>query len=199
MGWWARVLRSRYYIPASLLVSLLLLVGIGVDVLARLGAWPPAAFRPHPSVLITGPGAGASPSATAPAATLDAYVLGAVRSPGAYTLPADARIRDLVAVAGGFLSTADPTRVNLAGALTSGEGVYVPRVGETIPAEIGGRLDLNAASVDDLRNALGISLTIARKIVAYRDAHGPFTAVSQLLLVPVSRTTYDRIKDLVTI
>jgi DNA uptake protein ComE-like DNA-binding protein len=47
--------------------------------------------------------------------------------------------------------------------------------------------------------ALGITLTTARKIVAYRTAHGDFTAVSQLLLVPISRTVYDRIKDLVTV
>jgi DNA uptake protein ComE-like DNA-binding protein len=60
-------------------------------------------------------------------------------------------------------------------------------------------VNLNIASVTDLHNALGISTTVARKIVTYRSAHGTFTAVSQLLLVPVSKATYDRINDLVAI
>ena len=64
-----------------------------------------------------------------------------------------------------------------------------------LPFERGGKIDLNAASADELHRALGISLTIARRIVTYRAAHGAFSAVSQLLLVPVSKTTYDRIKD----
>jgi site-specific DNA recombinase len=58
---------------------------------------------------------------------------------------------------------------------------------------------INVASAEDLHNALGISLSIARRIVAYRAAHGSFTAISQLLLVPISRAEYDKIAPLVTI
>jgi competence protein ComEA len=72
-------------------------------------------------------------------------------------------------------------------------------VGETVPLTLGGKLDINVASADDLHNALGVSLTIARRIVAYRVAHGSFTAISQLLLVPITRSEYDKVKDLVTV
>jgi len=44
-----------------------------------------------------------------------------------------------------------------------------------------------------------VSAEIARRIVAYRAAHGPFTAISQLLLAPISQTTYDRICLLITV
>ena len=80
-----------------------------------------------------------------------------------------------------------------------GSSVYVPRKGEVIPAEINGKLDLNQASATELHNALGLSTTICKRVVAYRTAHGNFTAISQLLLVPVSQTTFDRIKNLVAV
>jgi competence ComEA-like helix-hairpin-helix protein len=89
--------------------------------------------------------------------------------------------------------------VSLAGALAHGGTANVPRVGESIPATLGGKLNINSASERDFRYALGISSEIAQRIVAYRTQYGPFTAVSQLLLVPISQTTYDRIRLLVTV
>ena len=55
------------------------------------------------------------------------------------------------------------------------------------------------ASASDLHHALGITLAIANRIVAYRAAHGAFTAISQLLLVPISLSEYNKIKALITI
>jgi competence protein ComEA len=106
---------------------------------------------------------------------------------------------DLIAAAGGALANADLTRVNLAAVVTDGESVYVPPYGEVVPSERGGKIDLNAATAEQLHQALEITRTTARKIVAYRTAHGDFTAVSQLLLVPISRSSYDHIKDRVTV
>jgi competence protein ComEA len=125
--------------------------------------------------------------------------MGAIATPGVYTLPPDACVHDAIAAAGGATREADLTRVNLAEPLRDGASVDVPCAGETILVWLAGKVNLNSASEQDLRYALSISLTIAKRIVAYRDAHGPFTAVSQLLLVPISRSEYDRIKDLVTV
>lgn len=191
-GWPARLLAARAFVPISLALMLILFGGIGAGVMQRMGNWPPQFAQPRPTVVITGPGVDRL-------TTFQAYVLGAVRLPGVYTLPDTARIRDLIQAAGGALSTADLVRVNLASRVADGQSVYVPEVGEVVPLERGGKLDLNVASADEMHRALGISLTIARRIVAYRADHGNFTAVSQLLLVPISRTSYDRIKDLVTI
>jgi competence protein ComEA len=111
-----------------------------------------------------------------------------------YTLAAVARVSDLVQAAGGLTPDADLTRVDLAAHVADGQEVYVPRIGEVVPADLNGLVNLNVATAQELHDALGISLEIAQRIVAYRTAHGPFTAVSQLLLVPISRSTYDRIK-----
>jgi competence protein ComEA len=75
----------------------------------------------------------------------------------------------------------------------------VPRVGEVISPSVGALVNVNTATAQELHNALGISLIIAQRIVAYRVGHGNFTVVSQLLLVPISRSTYDRIRYLVTV
>jgi competence protein ComEA len=99
----------------------------------------------------------------------------------------------------GALPTADLTRVNLASPVSDGQSIYVPQVGEQVPLELGGKIDINLATAQQIHDALNISLTIARRIVDYRAKHGNFTAVSQLLLVPISKAEYDRIKDLVTV
>ncbi|HEV2461283.1 MAG TPA: helix-hairpin-helix domain-containing protein [Ktedonobacterales bacterium] len=187
LEWLARPLRSRAYLPISLSLTVVLLAGTSLDLIVRAGAWPPAFLRPHPAIVITNPGVSVT-------ATIQASVLGAVRSPGVYTLVRGSHVQDLVEAAGGVLTTADLSRVELGAVLADGQSVYVPHSGEQIPVERNGKIDLNAATATQLRDALGITLTTARHIVDYRAAHGRFTAVSQLLLVPVSRTIYDRIK-----
>ncbi len=185
-----RLLAWRYYTICSLLLAAALTSGLAYVLLQRTGNWPPAFARAHPTVAITGPGISQQ---------VEGYVLGAVLRPGVYSLHRGARVRELVVAAGGLLDNADITRVDLAGLLADGQSVYVPRLGEQVPLELGGKLNLNVADATDLHNALGVTTSVARKIVAYRASHGPFTAVSQLLLVPVSQATYDRIKDLVTV
>lgn len=185
-----KLLAWRYFTVCSLLLTCALTAALVYELLQRTGNWPPAFTRANPTVAITGPSVNQ---------TVEGYVLGAVLRPGVYSLHRGARVRELVEAAGGLLDNADITRVDLAGLLADGQSVYIPRLGEQTPLQLGGKLNLNVASATDLHNALGITSSVARKIVAYRVAHGPFTAVSQLLLVPVSQATYDRIKDLITV
>ena len=192
VSWLRRMLRSRVYAVVSVALMMALAAATAVGVLERLGDWPPVLVQTRSAVTISGPGIG-------PSATIQAYVLGAVRQPGVYALPDGSRVHNLIQAAGGAMPGADLTRVNLAAVVSDGQSVYVPVAGEQVPLEIGGKVDVNTASAQDLHHALGLSLTIAGKIVTYRTAHGNFTAVSQLLLVPISRATYDKIKDLVTV
>lgn len=188
----ARLLGSRHYMAVSTTLALMLLAATAAAALAHTGSFPPAFLQTQKPITITGPGVAGSTH-------IQVYALGAVRTPGVYTLTEGARVHDLIEFAGGVLSDADLSNINLAAALTDGMSVYVPLVGEVVPLERGGKIDLNAATAEQLHNALGITLTTARHIVAYRADRGGFTAVSQLLLVPISRTIYDRIKDLVTV
>jgi DNA uptake protein ComE-like DNA-binding protein len=191
-GWFTARLRSSYFAPLILAVIVVLIVGIAVQLLALAGAFP-GSRAPQNRIVITGPGR------TGNGDQIQAYVLGAVVSAGVYALPRGSRVHDLVAAAGGATVDADLARVSLAGELADGGTIYIPRVGETIPPTLGGKLNINTASERDFRYALGLSADIAQRIVAYRTAHGPLTAISQLLLVPITQTTYDRIRLLVTV
>ncbi len=185
---------GRAFIPVGAMLGLILLAGTGVQIGMWWGWSLPAQWLPqHHTIQITGPGVDQASSA------IHAYLLGAVQAPGVYALTDGARVSDLVRAAGGLLPDADAARVDLAARVADGQEIYVPRVGEVVPPDLSGLVNLNAASAQDLHDALGISLDVARRIVAYRATHGTFTAVSQLLLVPISRATYDRIKYLVTV
>ncbi len=143
---------------------------------------------------------------------LHVYVVGAVKHPGVYILPVGARVYLLLEAAGGALPNADLVTLNLAAPLTDGQEVYVTVIGEKPPTYIGGvpgpgtsgtanagqLVNINTATVDEMRQSLHISATTAQNIVNYRQQNGPFTSIDQLQLV-VSKTIYNKIKGLVTV
>ncbi|HLX41590.1 MAG TPA: helix-hairpin-helix domain-containing protein, partial [Ktedonobacteraceae bacterium] len=59
-------------------------------------------------------------------------------------------------------------------------------------------VNINTASVDQLRTELHVSSTTANAIVNYRLQNGPYTSIDQLLQV-VSKEIYDHIQNQVTV
>ncbi len=128
-----------------------------------------------------------------------------------YTLPTDARVYQLLQAAGGPLPKANLVALNMAARLTDGQEVYVTVIGEVPPTYLGGvpganpntansgtLVNINTASVEEMRQILHVSAATAQKIIDYRQQHGNYTSVDQLLQV-VSRSIYDRIRKLVTV
>jgi competence protein ComEA len=130
------------------------------------------------------------------------YIAGAVTHPGTYTLPATARIKDVIGVAGGLLSSADPARVNPAAPIFDGEAIYVPRYGEILTDAASAtnlKVNINIATAATLHTQLGLSNKVATAIVTYREQHGPYKSVEDLLLVPISQTIYKKISPRVIV
>jgi len=130
------------------------------------------------------------------------YVTGAVVHAGVYQLLPTDRVADAVARAGGTTSQADLVQINMAAKVFDGEEVAVPTIGGTPVKNLASpaiSVNINVASDTTMHIELGITLKLAKTIIVYRQAHGPFTAVEQLLRVPVSLTIYKRIKDHVSI
>ncbi len=61
-------------------------------------------------------------------------------------------------------------------------------------------VDLNTATVEELTALPGIGDVIARRIVAYRQAHGPFTSLEELAEVEgIGQKRIEGIQDYVTL
>ncbi len=138
---------------------------------------------------------------------IQVYIIGAVQHPGVYTLTSNARVYQLLQAAGGALSNANLTVINMAARLSDGQEVYLPHIGETpIPGMTGtvsstdqsGLVNINSASADQLKQSLNLSSKSAQEIVTYRLQHGAFSSVNALAQV-LSKAVYDKIKDKVTI
>src|SRR5438132_7059075 len=131
------------------------------------------------------------------------FVSGAVVHPGLYRVTASSRVTDAVAAAGGITADADPGRMpDLAARVHDGRQVNVPfrRAGAAAAGVRATRLDLNTASVDELRALPGMPDGLAEAIVEARDLWGPFAAVSDLrTLLGVDPATVAALRPLVVV
>lgn len=140
------------------------------------------------------------------------HVAGAVAEPGVYQLVGDARVRDAIIAAGGPTDLADSNALNLAASVADGVRVYVPVIGEAVPAthDIGAAsagadqppglpVDVNAAGASELERLPGVGPATAAAIVTDRERNGPFLDVDDLDRVPgIGPAKLDALRDLVT-
>lgn len=139
------------------------------------------------------------------------HVAGAVLRPGVQRLPAGSRVIDAVDAAGGLSPDADASRVNLAAELVDGSQVYVPAVGEVVPAAVGGSgdpgsdgsggiIDLNTADAALLESLPGVGPATAAAIIDHRERNGPFASVEGLLEVRgIGEAKLAQLRDLVRV
>lgn len=149
------------------------------------------------------------------AATLPIVVdiRGEVAAPGVYELAPGARLQDAIVAAGGLTEEADLSTLNLARRLRDGELLVMlalPGPGSTpiVPAtgsdadgaqDARVRININTATTDELEALPEIGAVTAARIVAYREEHGPYRAVDDLIHVQgISDRTIDGFRELVT-
>lgn len=141
------------------------------------------------------------------------YVCGAVNAPGIYTLAANSRLYEAIALAGGFSSEADPAYHNLARSIADGERIYILSVAETkvlsteqqVSGEEGVQnastgatalINLNTATAEQLMELPGIGESRAADILEYRKRIGQFTAIEEIMNVSgIGNAMFEKIKD----
>lgn len=138
-------------------------------------------------------GGAASGGATTPStARLTVDVAGKVRRPGIAVLPPGSRVVDALEAAGGARRGVDLTALNLARPLVDGEQILVGVAAPTgVPATLGdpgaatsgALVNLNTADPVTLETLPGVGPVTAGAIVTWRDEHGGFSAVAELLEV----------------
>ena len=147
------------------------------------GLW--LASRPVPrGVEVTLP----SPIAAKPAIV---HVTGGVANPGVYTLPPDARVLDAIEAAGGLVDPDSTNNLNLAQLVVDGQRIIVSdgSIPTTDNVEISGRtqdgrIDLNSANAELLKELPGIGEVRAKLIIEWRMTHSPFTSADDLIAIP---------------
>ncbi|MFW5670306.1 MAG: helix-hairpin-helix domain-containing protein [Acetivibrio ethanolgignens] len=125
------------------------------------------------------------------------HVCGEVKKPGMYYMAPESRVNDAIEAAGGFTEIAREDSVNLARSLQDGEQLYVHSADEEVSD---GRININMASKEQLMQLPGIGEAKAEAIVAYRNHHGSFMAVEDLLKIEgIKDGVLEKIKDKITI
>ena len=139
-----------------------------------------------------------------PPKVLIVYITGEIRKPGVYKLSDDARIFQLIEMAGGFTSKADTESLNLAETLADGVHVHIgaklqeqqeeaPRipgmpasrasVQSGIQTRSPGLININTAAASELESLPGIGPALAQRIIEYRNTHGNFSRPEDLINV----------------
>ena len=74
------------------------------------------------------------------------------------------------------------------------------RESEPVTPEVSGPVDINTATIEQLQTLKGIGPALAQRILDYREEHGPFTSVEDLLNVKgIGEATLNAFRDHVTV
>ena len=137
-------------------------------------------------------------------AVFPVYVSGWVANPGVVEVVEGSIVADAVEAAGGALDGALLEAINLARPLVTGDHVQIPGPGDptalTQGGDVGGLISPNRADVSQLVELPGVGPVLAERIVAHREANGPFQTVEDLLDVPgIGEAKLSAIRDLIVV
>lgn len=131
-------------------------------------------------------------------------VKGEVSNPGVYKVDNDARVNDVILLAGGFTENADALPVNLAQRIQDEMTIIVPKIGDAnITSEYenstsmsDGKVKINYATQAEIESLSGIGPSKAQIIIQYREENGLFKEVEDLLNISgIGEKTLENIRD----
>ena len=170
---------------------------VAVILVVGVVAWLGINARSDESSGMPEPAAISGDSGTAPSAEpseIIVSVIGEVAEPGLQTLEPGARVADALDAAQP-LPGADTIALNHAQRLSDGQQLHIlpsgaappPAPGEPAPADGNGistgGVSLNNATAEELTELKGVGEVTAQAIVAYREEHGGFQDIEELLEV----------------
>ena len=140
-------------------------------------------------------------------------VKGEVHHPGVYQMKAENRVKDLIEAAGGFTPLADDQKLNLAQLLGDQMVIVVPKKGEEVNSELAqaptsqkkevgkeGKVNINTATVEELKTLKGIGEKKAEAIIEYRKKNGSFKNKEELMKVRgIGKKLYESFQERVIV
>lgn len=143
------------------------------------------------------------------------HICGAVKNPGVYEVMDGSRLFEAIELAGGLSKNAAEDYVNLAQVITDGTKYDIPTTDEVTKEDYLNQVEvkqanegtkskgsdsklqvnINTADIDGLCQIPGIGETKAKNIIAYREEHGKFQVVDDIMNVTgIGEKTFEKIK-----
>ena len=184
---------EKKYLPVVVLAGMIVIIGLALG-LNLSGNQNPSAIEPLFSQVI------AEDETEDTSIYVD--IKGAVLQPGVYRVKNDTRVFQIIALAGGVVSNADTTHLNMSALLYDQAMIFVPHVGmlaEDYPhQETNHKTSLTHGSLQELMSLPNIGASTAQHIIDYRETHGPFKTIESIIEVNnIGPATYEAIKDLI--
>jgi competence protein ComEA len=153
---------------------------------------------------------------TVPVRVCYVHVCGEVASPGVYQIPEGSRVYEAVQAAGGFTEAADSDYLNLAEPVQDGMKIVIPDrenagvypAGSAAEAgvymagsgpnggSVGKKVNINTADSTALMTLSGIGEARAAAIIQYREEHGKFSSIEEIMQVPgIKEAAFQKIKQ----
>lgn len=143
------------------------------------------------------------------------HIDGWIQNPGVYEIKENDRVNTIIEKAGGLKEGASIKSINLAARLSDGDKIYIPNREEekqiettevkgnntgTVKITKNSKININKASISELKQITGIGESTANKIIDYRDNVGKFKKIEDIKEVKgIGDSKYESIKDKITI
>ena len=140
-------------------------------------------------------------------------IKGEVNKPDVYTLSENSIVKDLIEKADGITENADLSNINRAKKLQDHELVYISnkneinnnasegnsnnsKVGNNFSDSGSGKININTATIDELKKINGVGDSKANSIIKYRETNGGFSSIEDLKNVDgIGEKMFEKMKD----
>lgn len=145
--------------------------------------------------------------------TIVVEIKGEVKKPDVYILNENAIVKELIEAAGGLTENAELSNINRAKKLQNHELIYIANKNDTnkeinnvsskimgsdnkIQSGNGKKVNINTASLEDLKTLNGVGDSKAKSIIEYREQNGGFKSIEDIKNVTgIGEKMFERIKE----
>lgn len=129
--------------------------------------------------------------------TYTVTIEGAVYQPGSYTFFESLTLREIIQLSTYVKDDADLDQLNLEKRYDSNTTIYIPSKEQEIPNYE--RVNINEANFQTLLEIPGMQERQAASIIIYREAHGLFASIEELINVKyIGAATLEKLKPYIT-
>ncbi len=141
------------------------------------------------------------------------YITGEVLTPGVYDIKEGDRIENIINYAGGTTVNANVDIINLSEIVEDEQHIVIPNINESEESmNVSGdsgvtgksndstKVNINKASLEELKAISGVGDTIATNIIQYREENGNFKSIEDIKNVTgVGEKSFEKMKNQITV